>query len=230
MNKWTLSEIKFLTENYPEKGKKWCMEKMGKTEGQIRFKTSSLCLRQNKTSEFFKEWQLRAKNSKVGKKRPVHSAIMKAKAKRGELWQQKNPIFKHNLSRTKCYYIWNSMMNRCYNSFSRGYKYYGAKGVTVCKDWHDVITFKNWFDQNYKEGLTIDRINPSGNYCPENCRFLNCQEQAQNKRNLIFSPEKVLMVRELYKKIKNQRKIASITGIDYRHINQVILKKIWNNI
>lgn len=74
---WTESEISWLTENYPNMGKKYCMEFLNKTEAQIRQKAARLNLKQNKDSEFFKDWQARAATSKVGKKRPEQALVMK---------------------------------------------------------------------------------------------------------------------------------------------------------
>ena len=74
---FTQEEIDFLIENYPEKGKMWCCEQLNKTESQIRVKAAQLLLRINKKSDFFIDFQKRAAESKRGKKRPEHSALMK---------------------------------------------------------------------------------------------------------------------------------------------------------
>lgn len=74
---WLDSEISWLVENYPSKGKKYCMEFLNKSEAQIRSKAARLNLKQNKDSEFFKDWQTRAAASKVGKKRPAQALVMK---------------------------------------------------------------------------------------------------------------------------------------------------------
>jgi hypothetical protein len=78
--KWTGNEKEFLIENYPRMGKEWCMEKLQKSEGQIRSTASTLGLKQDKDSEFYKDWQERARLSKIGKKRPIQSAVMKKRA------------------------------------------------------------------------------------------------------------------------------------------------------
>lgn len=82
--------------------------------------------------------------------------------------------------------IWRLMMARCYNPEVGNYRFYGAKGVTVCEEWHDFECFERWaYSSGYKNGLTIDRRDPYGSYCPENCRWATWGEQRNNKRDSI---------------------------------------------
>jgi hypothetical protein len=74
---WTDEQVRFLVDNYPSKGKLFCSRALGKTESSVRWKASELKLRQDRQSEFFKEWQARAATSKVGNKRPEQSLVMK---------------------------------------------------------------------------------------------------------------------------------------------------------
>lgn len=91
---------------------------------------------------------------------------------------------KHGESKTKLYRVWSVMRDRCYRIASRGYRYYGAKGVRVCGEWKDsFISFKKWALANgYSDGLTLDRIDPHGNYEPSNCRWAGWDIQNNNKR------------------------------------------------
>lgn len=82
---WTSEEIEFLKLHYPQKGKMWCVDALQKTEQQVRHKASTLGLRQDRSSEFFKSWQQKARLSKVGKKRPDQSIVMKRLHAEGKL-------------------------------------------------------------------------------------------------------------------------------------------------
>lgn len=88
------------------------------------------------------------------------------------------------LSATGLYSIWCGMKKRCYYQKSPNYKSYGGRGVKVCDEWkNDFKSFYNWAMSNgYRDNLTIDRINPFGNYEPSNCRWATYEEQAKNKR------------------------------------------------
>jgi hypothetical protein len=64
------------------------------------------------------------------------------------------------------------MMRRCYNEKSVMFSTYGAVGIKVCNEWHNRESFRKWCLENgYKKGLRLERIDSSGNYEPENCRF-----------------------------------------------------------
>ena len=85
----------------------------------------------------------------------------------------------------RLYRIWQGIKRRCGNPAASNYQYYGARGITVCPEWRESYTaFRDWALANgYQEGLSIDRIDVNGNYCPENCRWITMAEQQRNKRN-----------------------------------------------
>ena len=78
------------------------------------------------------------------------------------------------------------MLERCENQHNIGYGRYGGRGVTVCKEWHDLNNFMQWAERTgYQENLTIDRIDINEGYNPVNCRWATMCEQNRNKRNNI---------------------------------------------
>ena len=96
----------------------------------------------------------------------------------------------HNASNTRLYHIWTCMKDRCYNPKNKKYKDYGGRGIIICDEWiNDFETFANWaYDNGYVENVsrgecTIDRIDVNGNYCQQNCRWVNQKVQTNNKRN-----------------------------------------------
>lgn len=89
---------------------------------------------------------------------------------------------------------WRGMMTRCYNQNHNSYANYGARGITVCAEWHDWDVFHDWALQSgYARGLQIDRMENASGYSPENCRWVTHKENQQNRTNvravIVYSPE-----------------------------------------
>lgn len=79
------------------------------------------------------------------------------------------------------YTSWNMMMARCYRPSSPSFKNYGARGITVCPRWHEFAEFLEDMGER-PAGKSLDRVDPSKNYDPGNCRWATRVEQNRNRR------------------------------------------------
>lgn len=127
----------------------------------------------------------------------------------------------HGLSGHRLFWIWSHIKDRCLNKLSKHYKYYGANGVSLCNEWlESFAVFYKWaIDSGWKQGLTIERKDPFGNYCPENCTFVPMSQQNRNKRNHRMIEYKGV-TRPLFL-------LCEEAGIDYRLV-WLRLKRGWS--
>lgn len=92
----------------------------------------------------------------------------------------------HGMTNTRLFRIWDGMKQRC-GINSETHKHWAGKGIQICDEWLGDSGFQNFYDwsiQNgYDEHLSIDRINSDGNYCPENCRWVDSYVQNNNSSN-----------------------------------------------
>ncbi len=88
---------------------------------------------------------------------------------------------------SRIYRVWRAMISRCSNPKMDNYSRYGGRGIKVCDEWQNFQTFHDWAVSNgYSDDLSIDRIDPEGDYCPENCRWEDSEMQNNNRRDSVF--------------------------------------------
>ena len=119
----------------------------------------------------------------------------------------------HGLSKEAIYAVWSMLIQRCENPNNEMYKHYGGRGISVCEEWHKFEVFYAWaISSGYAKGLTIERKNVDGDYCPENCTWITMKEQMRNKRNVALYEGKTSVEWEvelgLPPRLLNQQKSA----------------------
>ena len=106
----------------------------------------------------------------------------------------RNKVFKQEIRRLEAITrhrlgsVWLKMIERCLNPFSKNYKDYGGRGITVCEEWkEDRSAFIQWaLDNGYKFFTSLDRIDNNKGYCPDNCRWVDKKTQNRNRRNNVY--------------------------------------------
>lgn len=94
---------------------------------------------------------------------------------------------KHLMCNTRIYQIWAGIKKRTTHTSCKDSKYYVKKGVDICEAWNEFEVFYQWAIENgYDDNLTIDRIDGSRGYSPENCRWVTQKVQCNNKSNNHF--------------------------------------------
>lgn len=121
------------------------------------------------------------------------------------------------------YSSWRNMKVRCLNKKNTEYFRYGARGIIICERW--INSFSNFLsDMGRKPSTshTIDRIDGSKGYDPNNCRWATKKEQADNTvRNVKFEYNGITLG------IKDWGKILKVS---YQSINFQLKTKSFNDV
>ena len=94
--------------------------------------------------------------------------------------------YKHGMTLSPEYQAWRSMFKRCNDQNSENYKYYGGRGITICKRWEKFECFYKDIGDKPTQKHSLDRIDNNGNYYKNNCKWSTPKEQTSNRRTTIF--------------------------------------------
>lgn len=112
--------------------------------------------------------------------RQVSSLNAKKANPKSSASQRKDGIY-FNGKKHPLYDVWKGIKQRCLNPKNKVYRWYGAKGISICSAWmNNAAEFIRWGILNgWKPHLQIDRINSDGSYSPDNCQFLARSENVK---------------------------------------------------
>lgn len=138
-------------------------------------------------------------------------------------------VSKFTRSHSRLLQIHKHMMKRCHNPNDQDFYNYGAKGILVCEEWFKKPdTFCEWALKNgYQDDLSIDRIDSSKGYFPENCRWADAIMQARNTSRNVLTLELAMQMRK-DRKTMTYRELANKYKVSQGTIAAVIYNRIWN--
>jgi hypothetical protein len=117
--------------------------------------------------------------------------------------------------KARLYRCWRSIINRCDKNYFQKHLYFD-KGITMSDEWRkSYLSFKNWaLNNGFKEKLTIDRIDNSKGYYPENCRWVTQSVNNNNRDNTFFIQYKnnTWPITELLRKLDKIEHLPAIVG------------------
>lgn len=127
-----------------------------------------------------------------GNRTKVRGSHLKSGASRSCGCQIKKALKRVNTTHGKYgtpeYRVWAGMRTRCYNTKEYSYRYYGGRGIRICKRWMGPKGFTNFLaDMGPRPSAkySIDRIKVNGHYSPKNCQWATNTQQSYNKRTTL---------------------------------------------
>jgi len=98
----------------------------------------------------------------------------------------KNRNLSHGMARKRIYKIWVGVRKRCLNPKTKSYSHYGGRGIKISENWSSFENFYTDMSPTYSDNLSLERIDPNGDYEKENCIWATWKQQARNKTNSVY--------------------------------------------
>lgn len=127
-----------------------------------------------------------------------------------------NSNFKHGLTNGKSfrhpvYTAWQNMKSRCLNPKNEKYNRYGGRGIKICDEWMNSFIFAQWaFSSGWQKGLTIDRKDNDGDYCPSNCHWILVSLNSRKKSTTKLTLDQAEHIRNLSKEGYENQELANM--------------------
>lgn len=132
----------------------------------------------------------------------------------------------HGLGGTPTYRSWYSMLQRCTNPRDVGWLRYGGRGIKVCDAWMTLDGFVR--DMGMRpDGTSLDRIDPDGDYEPDNCRWATDVEQNRNRSFNVITPEKLEAIKRDLLGGLTQREAAVRHGVSQATVSRASRGVTW---
>ena len=146
--------------------------------------------------------------------------------------QGKEIICSYRYEHPRLFRIYKNMVKRCYDSKHKSFCNYGLRGITVCGLWlNQPDVFCEWAIGNeYRNDLTLDRINGSMGYFPDNCRWITVTEQNRNARTNVLCVDIVKMIRKEDRTKMTVQEIANKYGLIRQTVSSVLNFHSWKDV
>ena len=159
---------------------------------------------------------------------PTHKGLTKKQALNSKQ-------YKHGLCSSKEWKIWQGIKRRCFSSNDHNYINYGARGITLYKEWiNNFESFYNYLESSIGlhpgDPYSLDRINNDGNYEPGNIRWATPKQQCRNMRRTVLTEDKVKLIRDTKQAGGSLRKLAKELEIDYSYVKKIGRGMYWEEI
>lgn len=119
----------------------------------------------------------------------------------------------HGLRNTPTFACWANMKNRCEKDYIQNFDNYKARGISYDPRWENFINFLQDMGEA-PEGMSLDRIDVNGNYCKENCRWVDRSMQMHNRRKM---------------KMRNENTYSEYVGVSWSETSRKFVSKLVKN-